>query len=332
MFGRLSMLSRSGNHLNIRPLCFGKLPLGRDFLKSRGGLASRSFQAWIDALDRFGGDSRNLPYTQRVLFIPEKESHFVVATIWSSSDQGGGRVFPFSLYCELPQRFLEAHYRSPILASLKIWRRLEQEQVALADARSTAEFYERLRHIEFSASLLEEPDEEGRHLEREALAYSVKNFAAQLFGEERLEDWIRLLWRLCSAIRPGTSSRIQTIALKLPLATGIPYGLQVDSWLSSIRQQAPASSLVPSAIFPQGFVNSLASFALYFRPLRESDVRLLRAESNSDLLDLTVPDPNMDVTGYTDFQEAVIEWLDRSDASLRNLLPDVRWTPNGTLT
>lgn len=332
-----SMFSDSGKRIVLRPLCFGKLPLARDFLKSRGDGASRSFQDWVNALARLSSETPDVPRTQRVLFIPEGEKHFVVATIWNSSD-GTGTVFPFALYCEPSQRFLDVNRACPVMACLRIWSFLESEQVQLARKESTEDYYAHLRKLSFPVSLWGgEKGEEGDEakLAREAGAIRARDLATGIFGEDPLEEWVRLLWRFSLAIRQGDrgSRSLETLALRLPLARGIPFHLQVEAWLRCARKHGKTDALVPSVIFPQSPTDERVSFCLHFRPLRESDVLLLQEKTGrADLLDLTVPDADMDVSGYSDFHEAMVQWFDRSEANLRNLLPNRRRTVNETLT
>jgi hypothetical protein len=302
-------------------LCYGKLPIYKDFLKSRNGDSSEKFQGWLNGLDRLIGRPAKIPRTQRVMFLPESGKEYVLATVWDSSDQGGVRAFPFTLYFEPSRRFLASITDQVVFGNLSLWEVLEREKPGLAAARSAQDFYQRLRGVGHHLTLSVASVEEGQFW-KEAHGTSVKALATAIFGGEAVDGWVRLLWRALLALGPAgrATSIVPTLALRLPLGTGIAYHLQVETWIKFIRERG--SNTVPSVIFPRDPVEGSASFCLFFRPIRESDVRLLLEEAkNSEILDLTAPDPHMEVIGFGEFHEAASEWLARPEANLWSLLP-----------
>ncbi len=321
----MGIFSRSGQHQVLSALCYGKLPFYKDFLKSRNGDSSQKFQGWLNGLDRQPGKPAKLPRTQRVLFLPESGKEYVVATVWDSSDEGGVRTFPFALYFEPSRRFLSSVSDRPVLGNLKLWEALEREEPALAATGGIQDFYGRLRGISHHQSLAPPGEGDLGASPVEARGITVKALASAIFGEDPREDWIRLLWRLHLALGPAdrSSAIVPTLALRLPLAKGIPNSLQVESWIHFVRRRA--SNSLPSAIFPRDPVNGPASFCLLFRSPRESDVWLLLEDaSHSEVLDLTMPDPQMEVIGFGEFHEDAGGWFERPEAGLWSLLP-LKW-------
>ena len=317
----MGIFSRSGQHLVMNALCYGKLPFYKDFLKSRSGDSSQKFQEWLNGLDRQRGQPAKLPRTQRVLFIPESGKDYVLATVWDSSDEGGVRKFPFALYFEPPRRFLATIADQPVFGNLKLWEVLEREKPGLAATGGTQAFYQRLREVGHSQSLSPRSVEEGEFW-KESHQTPARALAAALFGPDPADDWTRLLWRVLLALGPAerSSAVVPTLALRLPLGRGIAYRLQVETWGKLIRERDPRT--IPSVIYPRDPVDGPASFSLFFRPLRESDAWLLLDDpTHCEVLDLTVPDPAMEVIGFGEFREATAEWLQRPEANLWSLLP-----------
>jgi len=326
----LKMFSRSGKNETLQLLCYGKLPLSGEYLKSWAGEGSGKFQGWINALDQNGGPNPRLPRPVRVLMIPDGAEGIVVATVWDSCDNRG-RSFPFALYFEAPRQFLKAALSHPVLGSLKLWRFLESEKPTLEASQSSEEFYRELRRPELSVPLTGEM-EEAAGFERDLASVSVKALASAVFGGEPFEDWVRLLWRLSKALGPGERAALtaRTIALRIPLGKGISAAVQVEAWLKLIRQRAGNSALVPSAILPLEAEDRAGSFDILFRPLRESDVHLLQGgKGTAELLDLVVADKDLDVSGFLEFREMVLDWWERPEAGLKSLLPQGQWALKG---
>jgi len=320
----MNLFNRSGQHQVLRPLCYGKLPLSKDFLKSRGGEAGRKFQDWLNHLDRMHGRPAVISQTQRILFIPGEGKNYLTGTVWDSSDAGGVRHFPFALLFEPSRRFLDVHADRPVHGNLALWEGLEQEYPTLATAQSPEEFYQHLRGIQLAVNNLE-PSEDVKSFEAKAADVPVKELAEAMFGLDFLEDWTRLLWR-CRCLLTGNgchcSGARPAFGLRMPLAEGIPYPLQIDAWLGFLTEQAGGQLPVPSIIYPRESMKGPSSFSLVFRTLRDSDVSLLQEEiGNAEMTDVTAPGPDTSVSGFTDFAAAVRIWSDDPRADLRMILP-----------
>jgi len=294
----MSLFSRSKRPRALRALCYGKLPIAKDFLVSRGGEAGRRFQNWLGALDR-GGRAAVLPRPQRVLFARPDLEHYVIGTVWDSADAGGVRKFPFALYFELARKSAGANAVSPVFSGLAQWEELEREYAVLSQISRTGEFYRQLRSIRHPVGPAEGGgDGPAERFAEAARPHSPQALAEALFGADALPRWTRLLWRIAREVRPASTSAgpVPTFALRLPLADSVPDAVQVESWLKFIRSRVEGLSTMPSLVFPAPYAGDRsarpATFSVIFRPVRESDVWLLQESvGDSDVTDLTDRDP-----------------------------------------
>ncbi len=313
----------------VSPLCYGKLPIYQDFLSLRGGVASQRFQEWLNGLDRSDGRPARIPYTQRLLFVSRECRQYIVATLWDSSDARGVRKFPFALYFELPRQLLDS---SPprLLAAQEIWwAKLEETEPALLSVKTAEEFYQRLREIKIS---LGSNGGSAPPAVQPAPGMASQALAAAIYGPQPFDDWVRLLWRVHWAALPGGQSpaALNQVAMKLPLGEGISAALQIEAWTKLVRDRAGKSASLPSILWPKeepggsqrpapGRKNG---FYLFYRELRAGDVFALQGQpAGGQLLDFTEKDPDMEVSGFSDFVSAAASWLERPEADVWNLLP-----------
>ncbi|MBN2490926.1 MAG: hypothetical protein JXQ29_08760 [Planctomycetes bacterium] len=323
MFG---LFRRSRRLEVLRVLCYGKLPLAKDFLMSRGGAAARRFQSWVGALDR-GGRVAALPRPQRALFALPGQRDCVVGTIWDSADAGGARKFPFALFFEMEREQLRDGDRVPVFAALDLWERLEHDYARLSGVATTEDFYRQLRNLRHDSVGARPGGQPAERFAAAARQYAPRDLARALFEADTLARWTRLLWRIERAVAPWRRSpgSAPTLAFRLPLAGSIPHAVQVEAWLAFIRARAGGAPVLPSIFFPAARSGEPSgppgSFALIFRPVRESDVWLLQESiGDADVVDLGTADAEGEREGE-DFAAAVQESLESAEADLRRFLP-----------
>lgn len=328
----MAQFGKSSGEQVLPLLCFGKLPVARDFLRSRGSDAGERFAHWLNASDRLQGKTLTIPGERRVLFLPGSSTHFVVAVVWGSADSFGRRRFPFGLFVEPTRALLESNVLRPFAICEQMFVRLQNEYSVLSAARSPAEFYKRLRSCQVYVG---DGADEARGADALLRSTMAREFATALFGDgdAGARRWGRLLWRLWLASGGHDAATVvPTLAVCLPLAAGMPPVVQAESWLQLLRQRAGRADLVPTAMFGPHTGNDAASgrLCLWFREPRESDIVALGdGIGSAAIVDLTseadgaptdeAEDPAAD---ESTFVVAAIEWLGAADANLLCLLPD----------
>jgi hypothetical protein len=78
---------------------YGKLPLAKDYLRiGCGDGAGRDLREWLDRT--FGTGRDQLVLHEPLRFIGQGEKEPLQGILWPSSDAGGLRLFPFTLFVE----------------------------------------------------------------------------------------------------------------------------------------------------------------------------------------------------------------------------------------
>lgn len=307
--------------------CLGKLPLAKDFLRTRDPGAGQAYQAWINHIDQLSGVPASLPASQKIVFVPKDGRDCVVGTIWDSSDQGNVRPFPFTLYVVIKIEDVQ-RMKQPLVDLEEIWSGLDAEYRAIKDASSQSDFYESLREIDLAPAL-------SRGIASGAEARGSLTgiqIADAIFDEQALDQWSRFLFQIRLALgsegldEPGNA---RTKSFWLPLGKGLSYSRQAESWTRFFQVWGQANALLPSVFFPADEETDNPLLAVVFRALHSSDVHLLRAQEkgHADVHDFRLSVVNSRLRpaepSYSAFDRRLREWIELGDEgrSLCGFLP-----------
>ncbi|MBL8896669.1 MAG: DUF2094 domain-containing protein [Planctomycetes bacterium] len=251
---------------------YGKLPLAKDYLRvgaSQGH--GRALREWLDhaysgSVAAKGG-APSLPWPARFV-IGCGADEPLMGSIWASSDRGGERPFPFTLFVERRRKALATELAEDETALAAIWSELErayEEHRGIADGeRYLAWMRERsLAPKELSSARLER------------LSW---------------ETWVRALWPeegqdglqeiLVSLMRLGRVAYRRP--LRLPLVQDLAAFPQVHAWSSALAAaQLLGKGELPTLFFPQAPQSgSEPSFCTFFlAPLGPNDAAWIAPKS-----------------------------------------------------
>lgn len=218
---------------------YGKLPLAKDYLRvgcsQGGGLELRTL------LDRTFGSTRagehELVLAQPLRFVGFDEREPLQGCIWPSSDNGGHRRFPFTLFVERKRRACAADLASGGAAAEAVWRRLVLEYEACLACSDGRELLEARRSTVIDVGGLE----------------TVPGAAADL------ETWLAALWpadgeRGFGALVAELARAARTTKVfRLPLVSALPIVDQMLAWcrvlehVGAVEHQAWPTLLAPFA-------------------------------------------------------------------------------------
>lgn len=295
-------LTRRGKSDNTFPLsCYGKLPIYKDYISLEVGKgAGEAFKEWLDKgfgtdWGESGGQHATLSHPHRILFAPENQKDIAIATIWSSSDEGGLRKFPFAFFVSLPKKTVTQLGDRSITRLTPIWEQLESQYLSLDGIPGITEFYDSFRKSSVNMPMQDDSGDSGDAAsQRDAI--TVRQIGAGLFGENFQAGWANILNRLGDAIAYGrkTAGKGGGMALRLPLAASVDVPLQIEMWLQFVNNNLGGKMNTPTVLFPQGGREENAAFVAIWRELRREDVCLLsdnvsEYEHVEDLAGLPVP-------------------------------------------
>lgn len=233
---------------------YGKLPLAKDYL--RVGCSQGSGLELRNLLDRTFGSTRagegELVLSQPLRFVGFDAREPLQGCIWPSSDNGGHRRFPFTLFVERKRRALEVDLASGAATSEALWRRLVLEYEACLACGDGRELLEAKRGAAIDLGGLE----------------AIPGAAAHF------ETWLAALWpddreRGCAAL-VAELARVagSTKVFRLPLVTALPIGDQMLAWcrvlehVGAIEREGWPTLFAPFApVVAQGEVAALVAIA-----------------------------------------------------------------------
>lgn len=215
---------------------YGKLPLAKDYLRVGCGEGSgRELREWLDRT--FGTGRGELVLQEPLRFVGQGTKEPLQGYLWPSSDAGGLRRFPITLFVERRRKALLADLGRGLAEAEGVWR-------LLAEAR------ERCLAFEDGRELLD--DHRGRELEIGAdLAVADEHadldaWTAALWGAAGLEGLRATLARIAALVRERYHG-----PYRMPLVRELPLRDQVLAWTHVLSALAalPADE-IPTLFFP----------------------------------------------------------------------------------
>lgn len=250
---------------------YGKLPLAKDYLRiGAGDGAGRSLRDWLDSSfsGAAGSEAPSLPFAMRYLL--DASSGSLMGCLWPSSDSGGLRPFPFSIFLERKRKAVLGDLETGLALSSSLWRKLDATHLAHCSVSDGQSYLEAMR----AQTLDMESIEPARPQPLDFDAWLAALFGSEgRAGLERLFSGLRLL-------RPSTPRG----PLRLPLVGNMPQVPQVVAWWKVVVQIGLAEdSQLPTLFFPDRAQNGKEpSWVLFFpRSLQPGDVRWLSSARDS---------------------------------------------------
>jgi hypothetical protein len=241
---------------------YGKLPLAKDYLRvgaSKG--TARTFREWLDAAfsaRAIASAQPSVPWPARFV-LGAAPGEPVVGSLWSSSDEGGERAFPFAMFVERRRRAVVESFGNGISGLVPVWAQLERCFARRDEHRGGESFLAAMRGQEIQV--------------RDAVAAAVPRVAwgawiRALFGDEGVEGLARVL----TAVARGAPAMGP---LRLPLVADLPILPQVHGWWTAlVTLRVFGTGSLPDLVFPQeAEIEGAAAFCTFFAaPLTAADV------------------------------------------------------------
>jgi len=254
---------------------YGKLPIYKDFIST--GLtdpAAREFKTWLDrafshrwSVDENYRDVEIAPHS--FLFRLPDGKGFVAGSLWGSSDEGGLRRFPFTLFLSFPAGQAAADPLTAVeyLSLLEARARDLREQYG--SGASLASFHQTYRGASLDCPL-KTRDQIRREIHESDPGVLLSTFAESILGADGASAWPSLLEELSRASSDGAG------AIRLPLGGALPRHRELEFWLLWIAQQDRTRRRPPCGIlYPSGAI--LGRTAIFFRELKAEDIFLLHS-------------------------------------------------------
>ncbi|MFQ5504004.1 MAG: hypothetical protein ACE5F1_04300 [Planctomycetota bacterium] len=277
---------------------YGKLPFARDFLRSAcssgAGLGFRDFLD--DCAPCFIREHPEAWQPLRLtLMLAEAR---IVASVWSSADEGGLRPYPFALFSILPGPTSAggwSHFAAVFAGHDRAWARCRE----LPDTKSFDRMFAEGLPIAALEPLPAEPV---------PLALWVRS----VYGADS-ESFALLLWRLETLGR-------RPDGIKLPVAAALPLEAQVDAWLG-VLATAGSGPLLPPGVAVSAPQEGRGSVAHNYREVSPADLAVLSetATRTTDIADLTIPRQPRRLDGFGAFHERLQALLARPESRLSDL-------------
>jgi hypothetical protein len=218
---------------------YGKLPLAKDYLRiGCGDGSAREMREW---LDRTFGTARSateqLVLGEPLRFLGQGDKEPLQGCLWPSSDAGGLRQFPFTVFVVRRRKALLADLEAGLAEAEGVWRTLEETR-------------ERCLSIEDGRAMLDE------HRGREVEVSSSANVASE---PADLDSWVGALWPEQGL--DGLNALFARLAelarnrhlgpYRMPLVRELPLRDQVVAWTSLLASLgALESDEIPTLFFP----------------------------------------------------------------------------------
>ena len=295
---------------------YGKLPLSREFLIH--ACDKRGAQAVTDMLHASARALADVEPRQDALrlYFPLPGGRAGAAlSLWPSTDDGGKRHFPFSMFtvqkpgapathpgfCTAYASLHEAHERLH-----KVLRHLE-----------SARDFERVMAEQEAPGPLADP---AAQFAERAATYPTGRWAAALYGTEA-RRFVMSLWRLHRLALAGADQVRRFSCIRLPLVESHALETQADAWLGLVGNRI-GSTPWPSLIAGRFGDDGAASLVVFFRPLEPDDFSIIGGRFPKGLFDLSAHKEIVDQEGFAEFATVMQERLTGSHATLREL-PDI---------
>jgi hypothetical protein len=230
-----SFLGRGQEHPALQ--LYGKLPLAKDYLRvGCGDGAGRDLREWLDRT--FGTGREELVLHEPLRFLGQGAKDPLQGILWPSSDVGGLRKFPFTLFVERRRKAVLADLARGLTEAEGVWRLLAEER-------------ERCLAFEDGRELLD--DHRGRELEIGADLVVADEHAD-------LDAWVEALWGRDAGLDGLRAACTRIAALvreryagpyRLPLVRELPLRDQVLAWVHVLRTLGGlADDELPTLFFP----------------------------------------------------------------------------------
>jgi type VI secretion system ImpM family protein len=268
---------------------YGKLPIYKDFITT--GVtdpAAREFRTWVDRgfSHRWSTDENyrevEIPSHSFLLRLADGKG-FVAGSLWGSTDEGGLRRFPFTLFVSFPggQAATEPLTAVDYLALIEARSRDLRER--FGPGGSLASLYQTYRGASIECPL-KTRDQIHREVRSDS-GPSLATFAESLLGPSCEAAWPAFLDEVASAVSSGGVG-----AVRLPLGGALPRVREIEFWLLWLsRQERTRKRAVCGLLYPNG--SGPGRVTLFFRDLRADDIFLLHSArvSEGDVRQLPTP-------------------------------------------
>ncbi|MFT5155411.1 MAG: hypothetical protein ACI841_005424, partial [Planctomycetota bacterium] len=244
---------------------YGKLPLAKDYLRiGSGDGAGRHLREWLD--QSFSGAAGTaapaLPFAMR--FMLDAGASPLMGCLWPSSDSGGLRPFPFSVFLERKRKPLVADVESGLEHAEGVWRRIDSTHNSHRNAPDGQSYLGAMR-----AQTLDLETIDSEH----SSSMDFSPWLEALFGSDG-KDGLERVFAGLQMLVPSSPRG----PLRLPLVSNMSPIPQVVAWWNvAVQIGLFPSNQVPSVFFPHQMVDEEEpAFVLFFpRMIQTGDVRWL---------------------------------------------------------
>jgi hypothetical protein len=223
-------------------LCvYGKLPLARDYLRVGGGEgAALAWRAWLDQTFSTGNVDRNagsFPWPMRFILGAERSGEPLLGAVWNSTDTGGERVFPFSVFAECAQKLLRESLAEGLEGVADYWRQFDSAYLAHEDCSDASSFLEAMR--DRTCLVNEDAPEQ--------TPFAGEGWAAALWPEHGVKGLALVLGDLQKLAQRDYSDPV-----RLPLVADLAMPAQVAAWMEVLESAGLVDAKrIPTMFFPR---------------------------------------------------------------------------------
>lgn len=292
---------------------YGKLPLSREFLIH--ACDQRGAQAVTDMLHaaaRALADVEPRSDALRVYFPLRGGRANAAMSLWPSTDEGGKRRFPFSMFSLVKAGASIEHpgFCTSFAPLHDLHEKVHPQLLELSGPRE----FEQIMAKQVSPD--RDKDAGVRFADR-AATYPTTRWAAALYGTDA-RKFVMALWRLKRLASPSQIRRFRGV--RLPLVDTHAIETQADAWFGLLARQI-GSLPWPSAIAGR-FADGTASLVSFFRPLEPNDFAIVAGQATEGVLDLATHKELADQTGFEPFVTEMQKRITQTHPTLREL-PDI---------
>lgn len=272
---------------------YGKLPIYKDFISiGLTDAGAREFRQWLDRgfsyrwAENEEYRDMEIPAHGYLLRLPESKS-CVTGVLWGSSDEGGLRKFPFTVFLSFPAAQPAADPLAAVHYLAAIERRCEEIRDGYAAGASLSAFYKAYRGAEFECAL-KTREQAGKELKSAIGDFAVSDFAESLFGARAAARWPGFL----AALEDAAARANGPGAIRLPLGGVLPRSREIAVWLRWLdRLDAKRRRPVTGVLYTSG--RGPGRVVLFFRDLAPEDFLLLHPthQGHAQVLDIGAPEP-----------------------------------------
>ncbi|MCL5270620.1 MAG: TagF domain-containing protein [bacterium] len=274
-------LSRGGGRIESFVLsAYGKLPIYKDYImwECHAGAAAE-MKRWLDEAfgmtwEEFGGKGIVPAGPARALLLLPGGKWAVAAALRPSTDEGGLRKFPFTLFaCFGRGELVGRGVRGAVEALTPVWESLEDQQRRLAAIDNIEDLYS---YLQRTAPAPADPCPEADG----AAGEGTLDVAAwmQAIGPDNpagLRRWFEEKIRETLAAYRGFPEQGESLAARLPLAPGLSAALQADLWAQAFQGNLKKCPAFPSLVIERPEAEGAApAVSLVWRELKREDAWL----------------------------------------------------------